>query len=81
MTTAGTTEIEIEHVLQHYWQTGPNVVQRPSILGHVGHLAERLGRVLFDHVHLWTHLYVICADVARSLKTVSNRSDFHSPPA
>jgi hypothetical protein len=58
-------KIEIEIVLQ---QVSANMTEWLSLLCHLGHLGERLGRVLFDHVHLSTHLSAMCDDVPRRLK-------------
>jgi hypothetical protein len=38
-----------------------------QLLSHLGHLEEKLGRVLFNHVHLSTHFVAMCADVLGSL--------------
>jgi hypothetical protein len=34
-----------------------------QLLSHLGHLRAKVGRVLFDHVYLSTHLFAMCADV------------------
>jgi hypothetical protein len=52
-----------------------------KLLSHLGHLGERLGRVLFEQVHLSTHLSAICADVPRRFKLLFTAVIDTVPPA
>jgi hypothetical protein len=77
-TSRETIEIEIVHNMCR--QIGPTDISRATLLCLSG-LISKLGTGLFDEVHLSTHLASLCVDVPRELKTVSNRSNCHSPPA